>query len=55
VPVAKALGLKLTLKQERARVAQMIKTWLGTGALVKVEKQDDRRRNRVFVEVAEDD
>ena len=55
LPVAKALGLKLTVKQDRARVAQLIKTWLGTGALVKVEKQDDRRKMKVFVEVADDD
>jgi AAA domain len=55
VPVAKALGLKLTLKQHRARVTQLIRTWLGTGALVKVEKLDDRRKKKVFVEVADDD
>lgn len=55
LPVAKALGLSLAVKQERAKVAGLIKIWLASGALVKVERQDERRKMKVFIEVASDD
>jgi hypothetical protein len=52
--VAKALKLDLSSKATRAKVVGLIKVWLASGALVEVEGQDDRRRIRAFVEVAEE-
>jgi hypothetical protein len=55
VPVAKTLGLSLAVKQERAKVAGLIKIWRTSGALVEVEKQNERRQMKKFIEVASDD
>ncbi|MCK1548504.1 AAA family ATPase [Bradyrhizobium sp. 177] len=55
LPIAKALNLSLAVKQERAKVAGLIKIWLLSGALVEVEKPDERRKMKTFVEVAGDD
>lgn len=55
LPVAKALGLSLAVKPERAKVAGLIKIWRTSGALVEVEKTDERRKVKKFVEVASDD
>ena len=53
--VAKALKLDLSSKAAKAKVVGLIKVWLASGALVEVEGQDDRRRIRTFIEVAEED
>jgi hypothetical protein len=55
VPIARALGLSLTVKADHAKVAGLIKVWLGSGALVEVEKPDEKRRPRKFIVVADDD
>jgi hypothetical protein len=55
VPIAKALNLSLAMKHERAKVAGLIKIWLASGALVTVEKPDEARKMKTFIEVAGDD
>ncbi len=49
--VAFVLDLNLDRNGVRSRVEEMIRTWLGNGALATVEKQDERREVREFVEV----
>lgn len=51
--VATVLGLDLKLKSDKARVAELIKIWLASGALVTVEGFDDKREKRSFVEVGQ--
>ena len=54
--VAKALGLDLTNKADKAKVLGMLKVWLGAGSLVVVKRLDpDRRETKDFVEVAPED
>ncbi|MCA1386083.1 MULTISPECIES: AAA family ATPase [unclassified Bradyrhizobium] len=55
IAVAKTLGLSLTDKQDRAKVVALLKTWRETGALVEVERPDERRKPKKFIEVADDD
>lgn len=56
LPIAKALGLSLTVKSEKAKIAGLVKIWLASGALVEVEKLDDEsRKMKTFIEVAGDD
>ena len=55
IPIAKALKLNVISKADRAKVTGLIKVWLASGALVKVEGPDDRRRVKIFIEVATDD
>ena len=46
-PVAKALGLDLTNKADRAKVRHLLEGWIGTGKLVVVNDTDaDQRRNQ---------
>ena len=52
--VAKALKLNLNDKADKAKVAGMIKVWVGRGALVEVSKPDKQRKVKTFVEVAEE-
>ena len=52
--VAEALDLNLDRKQEKAKVAALVKSWLSYGSLVIVEGEDDKRMPRKFVEVSED-
>ncbi|MGW1423850.1 AAA family ATPase [Bradyrhizobium manausense] len=54
LPVARALGLNLVVKSERAKVAGLIKVWIKSGALVEVEKTDVSRKVKKFIEVASD-
>ena len=42
-------------KADKAKVLGLIKVWLGSGALVVVKRQDDRRKTKDFVEVAAED
>jgi len=49
--VAFVLDLNLDKQGVRQRIDEMIKTWLDNGALVTVEKQDERREIREFIEV----
>jgi hypothetical protein len=49
--VAKVLGLDGANKAHRAKIAGLLKTWIGSGALAVVEGLDDRREKRSFIEV----
>jgi hypothetical protein len=51
--VAKAMGYDLDDRAHKAKVKQLIKYWIGTGALVVVERQTEKRETKEFVEVAE--
>lgn len=52
--VAKALGLVVGNKADKAKVIGLIKIWLAAGSLIVVEEQDEKRNVRKFVEVRED-
>jgi hypothetical protein len=52
--VAKALGMNADNKKDKARIIAMLKAWFASGALIRVEGEDETRRTRVFVEVKED-
>ncbi len=55
IAVAKALGLSLTVKQDRAKVIGLLKVWKAAGSLVEVERQDGQQRKpKTYVEVADD-
>jgi hypothetical protein len=51
--VAKALHLDLDTKSDKAKVAGLIKIWLGQGSLVVVDDLDEKRMTRKFVRVAD--
>ncbi len=51
VPIAKVLGLNLSNKAHKSKVAGLIKTWIGTEMLSVVDGQDKRRKPVKFVEV----
>jgi hypothetical protein len=51
VPIAKALGLGLTTKAEKARIRQMLKIWIENGAFKVVEDTTDARQSKKFIEV----
>jgi hypothetical protein len=49
--VAETLGMDLSNTAARARVRSLLKTWISTGALREIERLDERRKPRRFVEV----
>jgi hypothetical protein len=49
--VANVLKLDPTNRAHRAKIGSLLKTWIGTGALVVVEGVDSRRERRSFIEV----
>jgi hypothetical protein len=49
--IAEALGLDIDLKSHKAKANSLLRMWLESGALVKVEGLDDKRNARTFVEV----
>lgn len=51
--VAKALGHDLDSRAGKAKVVQLIKYWISTGALVVVEDLTEKREKKKFVRVAE--
>lgn len=51
--VAKALAFDLDNRADKAKVKQLLKYWIGTGALVVVEHHTEKRETKEFVEVAE--
>jgi hypothetical protein len=54
--IAKALGLDVADKLDKAKVSGLLRVWLGTGSLIKVERVDaDSRKEKTFVEVANED
>jgi hypothetical protein len=54
-PIAKALGLDLDSKSDKAKVKGLIQVWLKAGSLVVVEEKDEHRETKKFVKVADDD
>ena len=54
IAAAKVLDLRLTVKQERAKVLGLIQAWKKSGALIQVKRIDEKqRKERLFVGVAE--
>ena len=51
--VAKALGYDLDDRADKAKVKQIIKYWISTGALVEVDGETDKREIKKFIRVAE--
>jgi hypothetical protein len=49
--VAQALGIDLDADANKFTVGMMVKTWIGIGRLRVVERQDERRKAKEFVEV----
>jgi hypothetical protein len=55
IAVAEVLALDISQKGDRARIAAMLKTWIKNGALVVVDGEDDKRRQRKFIEAGDSD
>jgi hypothetical protein len=55
IPIAKALKLNLTDKFGTAKVKELIKVWIKSGALIVVEHKDEKSMPRKFVMVADED
>jgi hypothetical protein len=53
VAVAQALKLDLDDRADKAKVSGLLKVWLSAGSLVVVERSDEQRRPREFVEVCD--
>ena len=51
VAIADVLGLDSKAKSDRSRIRKLIGTWLQEGALVTVERNDEKRRPRKWIEV----
>jgi hypothetical protein len=49
---AVAAAMKLDVETHKAKIVALLKTWIGNGALVVVEGEDEQRKKRRFVEVA---
>jgi hypothetical protein len=49
--VASVLKLDASNKAHKAKIKAMLKQWIANGALVIVEREDEKRNNRPFVEV----
>jgi hypothetical protein len=54
-PIAKALGLDLSGKADKAKVRALIKLWTDKGSLVVVEQKNEHRIPKKFVKVSDDD
>lgn len=52
IPIARVLGLDPDMPGHRARIQTLIKYWVNKKLLVEVERDDDTRRKRTFVEVS---
>jgi hypothetical protein len=51
--VAQALDLDVENRADKAKVSGLLKVWLSAGSLVLVERSDEQRRPREFVEVCD--
>jgi hypothetical protein len=51
--VAKALGLDIEAKADKAKIVGLLKVWISAGSLVVVEGFDEQRRPREFVQVCD--
>jgi hypothetical protein len=54
-PIARALGLDLDNKSDKAKVKGLIQIWIKAGNLVVVQEKDDHRELKDFVKVASDE
>jgi hypothetical protein len=48
---AVAAAMKLDVETHKAKIVALLKTWIGNGALVVVEGEDEQRKKRSFVEI----
>ena len=48
---AVAAAMKLDVETHKAKIVALLKTWIGNGALVVVEGEDEKRMTRKFIEV----
>jgi AAA domain len=51
--VARALGLDVQNRTDRAKISSMLKMWMAARSLIEVDGEDDARRPRKFIEVAD--
>ena len=51
--VATALHLDLEDPTDKVKITGMLKAWLAAGSLIEVERDDEKRRPRAYVEVAD--
>ena len=51
--IAPVLGLNIDDKSDKAKAAKILRTWLVNGALKTVDKPDDKRNVRQFIEVGD--
>ncbi len=55
IPIARALKLDISDKADKAKIIGLLKIWIASGALIKVKRMDEaRREEKMFIEVAED-
>jgi hypothetical protein len=54
-PIAKALGLDLSDKSDKAKVRALLKLWIDRGSLIVVPEKDGHREVKKFVMVADDE
>jgi hypothetical protein len=54
-PIAKALGLDLSAKTDRAKVRALLRLWIERGSLIVVTEKDTHREVKKFVIVADDE
>jgi AAA domain len=54
-PIAKALGLSLGNKSDKAKVKGLIGIWVKAGSLIVVKEKDEHRELKAFVKVAGDE
>ena len=51
--IAGVMSLDVGTKAHKTKITGLIKMWLGTGMLVTVEGEDEKRMKRTFVEVGQ--
>ncbi len=51
--VAQALGLSVQVKKDKAKIKGILQIWLAAGSIMIIERPDDHRQLRQFVEVAD--
>jgi hypothetical protein len=49
--VAEVLDLDLERKPDRAKVNTLLKAWITSGALKRIERPDEHRHDKTFIEV----
>ena len=50
-PIAKALGLDLEKRADKAKVKQLLRVWIAQGAFIVVTGKDEKGNERSYVEV----